>query len=539
MSILHSRIGGAVVPSKAAPIRAEKSHAGAIFALTSVLLTLLTSTMFQAISTVVIPRAVADLNGFSRYPWPSTTFALTSAIAMLVFAKLSDLYGRKRIYLVNTGIFVGSLFVGAAAGTLPFPIDGMNQLVVAHGLLGISSGAIISLSYILIGDLFPPTQRARYLALAVADWAFAFVVGPGIGGWITDHFSWRWAFVATVPVGIVAMTTVYFKLPKMRPNLIRCKIDWPGIATLCGWVLPLLLALTLIGQAGRSESNVDALLITSTTFAVVFVFVEVRAAEPLVVLGLFRDIRISLASLNLLLTGFSTYGVAVYLPLFIQGAVGLSPTESAAIFTPYLLSIVVGNLACGYFLSRAGKYHLWGITGSGLASIGLFLLCRMSGSTSQPEIFLKVIVCGIALGILTVTYDVMVQNAAPPKHLGVATGLTQFVTALGGTIGLATSGAILLRTYHRHVDTLIPPGLPKDLAFAFGDPLRLVSQRANLETSFSRFTNGSSLLARLIEGSRAGLVSGVHYIFLLSAGIMVTSMVVNLFLTEAPPRNES
>ncbi len=200
---------------------------------------------------------------------------------------------------------------------------------------------------------------------------------------------------------------------------------------------------------------------------------------------------------------------------------------------------MVGNLACGYFLSRAGKYHLWAITGSGLASIGLFLLCRMSGSTSEPEIFLKVIVCGIALGILTVTYDVMVQNAAPPEHLGVATGLTQFVTALGGTIGLATCGAILLRTYHMHVDTLIPPGLPKDLALAFGDPLRLVSQRANLETSFSRITNGSSHLARLIEGSRAGLVSGVHFIFLLSAGIMVISMVVNLFLAETPPRKES
>lgn len=527
------------MPSRATPIRPEKSHASAIFALTSVLLTLLTSTMFQAISTVVLPQAVADLNGFSRYPWPSTTFALTSAIAMLVFAKLSDLYGRKWIYLVNTGIFVGSLFVGAAAGTLPIPIDGMNQLVAAHGLLGISSGAIISLSYILIGDLFAPTQRARYLALVVVAWAFAFVVGPGIGGWITDYFSWRWAFVAAAPIGVIAITSVYFKLPKMRPPLIRRKIDWAGIATLCGWVVPLLLALTLIGHAGRSESNINALLITSATFAVVFLFVEVRAAEPLVVLSLFRDRRISLASLNLLLTGFSTYSVAVYLPLFMQGALRLSATESAAIFTPYLLAIMVGNLACGYFLSRAGKYNLWAITGSGLGSIGLFLLCGMSGSSNEPEIFLKVIVCGIALGILTVTYDVMVQNAAPPKHLGVATGLTQFVIALGGTIGLATSGAILLRTYHMHVDTLIPPGLPKDLAFAFGDPLRLVSQRANLETGFSRITNGSSQLARLIEGSRAGLVSGVHFVFLLSTGIMVTSMVVNLFLTKAQPRKES
>ena len=143
-------------------------------------------------------------------------------------------------------------------------------------------------------------------------------------------------------------------------------IDWP-VSYLVRGGYPLLLALTLIGQAGRSESNVNALVITSATFAVVFLFVEVRAAEPLVVLSLFRDRRISLASLNLLLTGFSTYGVAVYLPLFMQGAVGLSATESAAIFTPYLLSIMVGNLACGYFLSRAGKCITYGDHRSGLS----------------------------------------------------------------------------------------------------------------------------------------------------------------------------
>src|SRR5260221_13997565 len=139
------------------------------------------------------------------------------------------------------------MFSGRSARTLRVRSVGLTALVGSAGLLAIPRGALITLAKIAFGVLFPPTQRARYLALVVVAWMFAFVVGPGIGGWITDHFSWRWAFVATAPIGIIAITTVYFKLPKMRPPLIRRKIDWPGIATLCGWVLPLLLALTLIG----------------------------------------------------------------------------------------------------------------------------------------------------------------------------------------------------------------------------------------------------------------------------------------------------
>jgi MFS family permease len=190
--------------------------------------------MFQAIATVAMPRAIADLNGFARYSWPSTLFSLTSAIAMLVFAKLSDLYGRKLLCLFSTAMFICSLLFAGTAGAWPIPIDGMNQLVVGHALLGLSSGAIVGLTYTLIGDLFPPSERACYLGLLMVGWTLAYVTGPGIRGWITDNLSWRWAYIASAPLGIIAITTIYFRLPGIRLLLARRTIDWAGIAILCG-----------------------------------------------------------------------------------------------------------------------------------------------------------------------------------------------------------------------------------------------------------------------------------------------------------------
>lgn len=517
----------------------SRSNKELALAMAAIMLTLLAPTMFQATGSAALPRAVASLNGFARYPWPSTAFSLTSAISMLVFAKLSDLYGRKRLYLSSVALFACSLPFCAAAGTLPIPIDGMNQFVLGNAFVGIASGAITGLTYTLIGDLFPPRERARYQGLLRVVWALAFITGPSLGGWLTDHRSWRWAYLAAAPVGIIALLIAYFALPDIRPRLSRRAIDWVGIAALCGWIVPLLLALTLVGQAGWSAPSAKILLTASAILLAAFLVVELRVREPLLVLSLFRDRRMSIVSLNLLLVGAGVYSVGVYVPLFIQGALGLSATKSAAILTPFVVSSMVGNLAGGYLLSRSGKYRLFAILGSGLAVVGLFPLSLMNPGTTQLEILRDVIVCGVAFGLLTVTYDVTVQNAAPPEHMGVATGSTQFFYTLGGALGVAVFGAILLRVYHMHVDTLIPPGIPRESVLALDNPLRLLNERLSLEPVFSRIPNGRVALVRLFEGTRASLFSGVHFIFLLSSGIAATSFFMNFFPGVPPSRKQS
>src|SRR5271165_369310 len=194
------------------------SRTQAISALAGMVLTLLTATMDQAMASTAMPRAIAGLNGFARYPWVTTSFLLTSTIAMPVFAKLSDLYGRKWLYLGSTAIFVVALLLCGAAGYLPLPLDGMNQLIVAQGLLGIGNGAIIALTFTLVADLFAPSERGRYQGIMAAVFGVAFTVGPPLGGWITAHISWRWAYYVDVPLGVLAIAVVYFALPDLRPQ---------------------------------------------------------------------------------------------------------------------------------------------------------------------------------------------------------------------------------------------------------------------------------------------------------------------------------
>ena len=511
---------------------ADLSRVRLIFVLVGLSLTLLTATLDQAIAITAMPRAIAALNGFALYSWPTTSLLLTSTIAMAVFAKLSDLYGRKRLYVFSAAIFVVSLLFCGAAGNLPIPLDGMNQLIVFRGFLGIGNGSILALTYTLVADLFPPSERGRYQGLLAAVSGVAFVVGPSFGGWITDHLSWRWAFYIDVPLGAVAIIVVYFTLPDFRPGHARRSIDWAGIATLCGWLVPLLLALTWVGQSSWSAPSIRALLIASAGLLAAFLMIEKRAVEPLLVLNLFRNPRIALMSANFFLLGISLFGVAVYVPLFLQGVLGASAARSGVVFAQYTISLIAGSVICGQLLSKTGKYRLFAMGGAGLSALGLFLLSRMDGGTTQLELLRNAIICGIGFGALTPTYEVLVQNATPKEQMGVATGATQFFRTIGGTLGLALFGTMLLTLYHQHVDRLIPPGTATSLTQAFDNPLQLFFARPNLETAFTHVAHGRLLLVSLLDGARAGLLSALHFIFLLGAGIMAVSFALNLLTSD-------
>jgi EmrB/QacA subfamily drug resistance transporter len=517
---------------------ADLNRAQLALAFTGMGLTLLTAAMIRALGGAAMPRAIGSLNGFARYPWATTSFLLTTTLAMPGFAKLSDLYGRKWLYLASAASFVVSLVLCGAAGTLPFPLDGMNQFIVARGLLGIGNGAIIALTYTLVADLFPPSERGRYQGLLAAVYGVAFIVGPGLGGWITDHLSWRWTYYVDVPLGVLAIAMVYFTLPDFRPGNVRRSIDWAGIATLCGWLVPLLLALTWVGQSSWSAPRIRMLLITFAVLLTAFLLVEKRAREPLIVLSLFRDRRISLTSANFFLLGIGMFGVAVYLPLFVQGVLGWSAARSGLVLTVETIAILAANVSSGQMLSQTGRSQPIRIGGTGLAACGLFLLSRMDSSTTQLALFGNTILCGLALGALPSTYEVLVQNATPKEQMGVATGFTQFIRTIGGTLGLAFFGTILLQIYHAHIDPLFPPGAPKALTKAFDNPLLLVFTRPNLEATFSQIANGRVLLASLLDGVRMGLLSALRLIFLVGAGTMAVSFSLNVFLRDKSDRKE-
>jgi EmrB/QacA subfamily drug resistance transporter len=506
------------------------SSGGSVVPLIGVLLALLISALDKAMATSAMPRAAADLNGFSRYSWTTTAHLLTATIAMLVFAKLSDLHGRKRLYLWSTLILVlGSLLCGAA-GKLPLPLDGMSQLIMARAVLGMGDGAITALAFTFIADLFPPVERGRYQGVLSAVYGIGSVAGLTMGGWLTDHFSWRWAFWVNVPAGIMAIFFLYFTIPDYRQEANRRSIDWAGIAALCGWVVPLLVAFSIAGESNWSTPAARQLLIASAVVLLIFLFLEKHAVDPVLFLDLFKNRRIALASVNLFLQGVCAFSVVVFLPVCVQGGRGDSAALSGAVLSSMIVGIFVGNLAGGQFISRTARYRHTAVVGTALAMAGLLLLSRIEVATTTVNLFGDAFILGLGLGCLTPAYEVLVQNATNAERMGAATGATRFLYSMGSTIGPALLGSILLKAYHRHLDPAISSGVPAALRKLLDDPLKLFLRRPNLDYTIAQIPDGKELLANALKSAQEGLLSAVHAVFLVGAVAMLVSFALNMLL---------
>jgi len=501
------------------------------------LLSVLLAALDQTIVGTAEPRIIAQLSGFDRYPWVATAYLLTSTLAVPIFAKLSDMYGRKRFFLGGSAMFVLTSALCGAAGTLTFlPLDGMNQLIVFRGLQGVGAGMMMGLAFTIIGDVFSPIERGKYQGFFAAAWGLASIFGPTLGGYLTDHVSWRACFYVNLPVGAIATTAIYLEFPNLRPQFIRRELDWAGLLTLISFFAPLLLALTWVTDYGWSSPRVESLLALAVVMLAAFIFAETKAAEPLLPLTLFRDPVISMSSIAVFVLGMGMFGVIIYLPLFMQGVMGVSATQSGGLLTPLMMGSVAGSIITGQLNLRMASYKPSAVAGSMLVAAGMILFARMNGSTSHAEMLRNMIISGVGMGLLMPVYTVAVQNAAPRKHMGAATASTTFFRSIGSTLGVAIFGSVLLTNYHRDFARGIPAGTPPDALKVFSNPLLLVQLRPQLEVRFGQIPGGLHLLQSLFANVRTSLMHGLQLIFVSSAVIMCGSVVLNLFLKNVPLR---
>lgn len=505
--------------------------------LTGLLLTLLLAAVDQTVVGTAMPRIISQLNGFDRYPWVTTAYLLTSTIAVPVFAKLSDMYGRKWLFLAGTVLFVLASALCGASGEIPhFPGDGMTQLIVFRGLQGIAAGMIVGLLFTIIGDIFAPAERAKYQSLFVAVWGLASIIGPTVGGWITDQFSWRWTFYVNLPIGALAAAAIWIELPSFRPHGVRRVIDWWGLITLNSTLIPLLLALTWATDYGWTSPRVTSLLGFSFLMLFLFLICEKRAVEPFLPLQLFAEPAIAVSSIAVFVLGMGMFGVILYVPLFIQGVLGVSATRSGSLLTPLLMGAVVGSMAVGQIISRTGRYRWLAILGAALAMAGMLCMATMNKETTNTQVVWYMVIAGLGMGVMQPIYTLVVQNVAPAMQRGAATASTQFFRSIGSTVGVAVFGSILLSIYHRDFARSIPRGTPAIALKPFSNPLLVVQFRSRLEAAFGQYPGGLDLLHRLLDNVRNSLAHGLHSIFLIGALLMAVGLLVNLFLRDVPLR---
>jgi EmrB/QacA subfamily drug resistance transporter len=412
------------------------SRRSVLVAFSGIMLATLLAALDQTIVATALPRIASDLGAFERLSWVVTAYLLASTITIPLYGKLSDLFGRRRLFLVAIWLFtIGSVLCGVAAT--------LDQLVAARALQGLGAGGLLPLSQAAIGDLFPPRDRARYQGLIGSMWATAALMGPLVGGVLADHATWRWIFLVNVPFAAATLVAVTRTMPAHAPGR-RPPIDWAGAVLLTVATLGVLLACTWGGGTYPwLSAPVLAAAGAAVAATIALVGAERRAADPFLPLGLVRARVPRVTVAGSVLVGVLVLAVTIYAPVFVQGALGRSATTAGTLLLPMTLGWVVASFLSGQLVSRTGRYRIFPLAGGCLAVAGALLLARAGAGAGASAIAVPLLLLGAAMGMTWPVYMVATQNAVARSELGAASGGLLFVRTIAGAVGVAVLGAVL------------------------------------------------------------------------------------------------
>jgi len=380
-----------------------------------------------------MPTVISSLGGLELYSWVYSIYFLTATVSVPLWGRLSDFYGRRLFYIAGIGLFVGgSVLCGLS--------QSMVQLVAFRAIQGLGAGALLPLGMTIVGDIYSLERRARMQGWFSGVWGLSSILGPLLGGLITDHFSWRWVFFLNIPFGLLAGTIIALALVEPR-NRRDSRVDYLGVLLLLVSLSLLLISLDQFKDGEPTLGQVLALIMAVVLLAL-FVFQQRKTVDPILPLHLFNDRMFSAAALNGLFSGMALFGAISFIPLFVQGVLGTGATEAGWAITPLMLGWVVFSIIGGRLILIVG-YRRTVIAGMVSLSIGFFLLSRITAQVSPLQLGMVLVLMGTGMGLSMVSMLIAVQNRFPRSYLGIATSATQFFRTIGASIGIAIMGAVM------------------------------------------------------------------------------------------------
>ena len=470
----------------------------------------------QTIVGPALPRIAAELGGMEHYSWIATAAMLMSAVTVPIVGKLSDMYGRKTFYIGGLVVFMLGAALAGMATNFWF-------LVFARALQGAGMGTLMPLSQTIIGDIIPPRQRGKYQGLMGATFGIASVAGPLLGGWVTDTLGWRYLFYLALPVGVVALLFLakFMHVPHQRS---QGKLDYLGIITLTPG---LVIGLLAISWGGNTYEWTSPVILGMGAVAVVllaaFVWVETRVENPLIPLRMLRSSTVSLSILASFFIAVAMFGAIIYIPVYAQGVLSVSATQSGAILIPLNVAMIVTSILMGVIITKTGNYKVILIVGSLMLLGGYVLLSMLTWQSNLWDLTLAMTVVGMGLGMSMQTYTLVVQNAVDRTELGVATAAVQFFRNVGSTIGIAVLGSIMSAAMVPKIQEHLPAGA-KEMGGAMGADSGVGSalDPSKLE----------SLPGPIVDAIHQGMGEAMHLVFVSGVPFVVAALVLVLFVKQ-------